>query len=239
MLLKTAARAREDGDTVYARLSALASNNDGRTAGPATPNVQRQKAVMGKALGQSGLAAGQIDYIEVNGSGSQVTDLLELKAIDAVYGHGEGSGRSADSPCGLGSIKPNIGHPLCAEGIASFIKAVLMIQHHSLVPFLSGQQPLRHFDLERSAFYFPRNAVALPEGRPLRIALNCFADGGNNVHAILQSPEAPTVPARRQPLAAPILHRQRQGHAPLAATMEPLPVARDNAPATSMIWEQL
>ncbi|AZE49481.1 Modular polyketide synthase [Pseudomonas chlororaphis] len=239
VLLKTAAQARRDGDTVYARLSALASNNDGRTAGPATPNVQRQKAVMARALGQSGLAAGQIDYIEVNGSGSQVTDLLELKAIDAVYGHGEDSERSAEHPCGLGSIKPNIGHPLCAEGIASFIKAVLMIQHHSLVPFLSGQQPLRHFNLERSAFYFPRNAVTLPEGRPLRIALNCFADGGNNVHAILQSPAAPTVSARRRPLAAPILHRQRQGHAPLAATMEPLSVARDNAPATSMIWEQL
>ncbi|MGE7955633.1 beta-ketoacyl synthase N-terminal-like domain-containing protein [Pseudomonas sp. NPDC089530] len=239
VLLKTAAQARRDGDTVYARLSALASNNDGRTAGPATPNVQRQKAVMAKALGQSGLAAGQIDYIEVNGSGSQVTDLLELKAIDAVYGHGAGTGRAADSLCGLGSIKPNIGHPLCAEGIASFIKAVLMIRHHSLVPFLSGQQPLRHFDLERSAFYLPRNAVALPEGRPLRIALNCFADGGNNVHAILQSPETPTVPARRQPLAAPILQRQRQGHGPLAGTMEPLPVARANASATAMIWEQL
>ncbi|PXX69496.1 Phosphopantetheine attachment site [Pseudomonas sp. LAMO17WK12:I10] len=239
VLLKTAARARLDGDTVYARLSALASNNDGRTAGPATPNVQRQKAVMGKALGQSGLTPGQIDYIEVNGSGSQVTDLLELKAIDAVYGQGQGVGRSAGNPCGLGSIKPNIGHPLCAEGIASFIKAVLMIQHHSLVPFLSGQLPLRHFDLERSAFYFPRNAVALPEGRPVRIALNCFADGGNNVHAILQSPAAPTVPARRQPLAAPILNRERQSHAPLAATMEPIPLARDHAPATSMIWEQL
>ncbi|PKA71716.1 polyketide synthase PksJ/polyketide synthase PksN [Pseudomonas baetica] len=238
VLLKTAARARQDGDTVYARLSALASNNDGRTAGPATPNVQRQKAVMGKALGQSGLTPGQIDYIEVNGSGSQVTDLLELKAIDAVYGLGAGAGHSPESPCGLGSIKPNIGHPLCAEGIASFIKAVLMIQHRSLVPFLSGQQPLRHFDLERSAFYFPRNAVALPAGQPLRIALNCFADGGNNVHAILQSPETPATPARRQPLAAPILHRQCQGQAP-AATLKPIPLARDRANATSMIWEQL
>jgi acyl transferase domain-containing protein/acyl carrier protein len=239
VLLKTAAQARLDGDTVYARLSALASNNDGRTAGPATPNVQRQKAVMSKALGQSRLAPGQIDYIEVNGSGSQVTDLLELKAIDAVYGRGEDAGSSDPSPCGLGSIKPNIGHPLCAEGIASFIKVVLMIQHHSLVPFLSGQQPLRHFDLERSAFYFPRNAMAMPEGRPLRIALNCFADGGNNVHAILQSPQVPTTPARRQPLAAPTLHRQRQGYAPVLATMEPIPVARDNSHATAMIWEQL
>jgi len=251
VLLKTAAQARRDGDTVYARIRALASNNDGRTAGPATPNVQRQKAVMSKALGQSGLAPEQIDYIEVNGSGSQVTDLLELKAIDAVYGRGEGAGRAHGSPCGLGSIKPNIGHPLCAEGIASFIKAVLMIQHHSLVPFLSGQQPLRHFDLEGSAFYFPRNAVALPEGQPLRIALNCFADGGNNVHVIVQSPESPATPPRRQPLAAPTLHRQRQrqhreqeqaqeqAQAPAAMAQKPIPVTRDNPRATSMIWEQL
>jgi acyl transferase domain-containing protein len=79
-------------------------------------------------------------------------------------------------------MKPNIGHPLCAEGIASFIKVALMLQHQQLVPFLSGQEPLAHYSIERSGFAFPRQAQAFEMEYA---ALNCFADGGTNAHVIL------------------------------------------------------
>nr|WP_269822512.1 beta-ketoacyl synthase N-terminal-like domain-containing protein [Dictyobacter vulcani] len=132
VLVKTVRQAQQDGDRIYAVIKATAVNNDGRTAGPATPNLQAQKEVMQTALARSGKRAEEISYVEANGSGSMVTDLIELKAIQAVYG---GCGMR---PLGLGSIKPNIGHPLCAEGIASLIKVVLMLQQRQQVPFLSG-----------------------------------------------------------------------------------------------------
>jgi len=199
--LKSMSRALRDGDTIYAVIKALAINNDGRTAGPAAPNLQAQQDVMRQALSRSGLQAQDIPYIEVNGSGSEVTDLLELKAIEAVY--------RADRalPCELGSMKPNIGHPLCAEGIASFIKSALMLHRGQRVPFLSGQVPMKHYDLGASPFRFYR-AGDEPGPTLTRAAINCFADGGTNAHVILEGWDEADAPAPRHwPLPPPPLKK--------------------------------
>ncbi len=197
VLLKPLARAQADGDRVLAVLEGIAVNNDGRTAGPATPNLRAQRDVMAEALALSGRVPRDIGWVEANASGSTVTDLLELKAIEGVYGVGP-----ARSPrLALGSVKPNIGHPLAAEGIAAFIKVVLMLHHRQQVPFRSGQQPLPHFDLDASAMYFPREPRPWPEDAD-RAALNCFADGGTNVHLLL-APAPADHRAARAPLPQP------------------------------------
>ncbi|WP_444944874.1 SDR family NAD(P)-dependent oxidoreductase [Microbulbifer sp. ZKSA006] len=177
-MLKTRQQAERDGDTIYALIKGISTNNDGRTAGPATPNVEAQKNVMKSALAKSGFSADDVEYIEVNGSGSTITDLLELKAIDSVYG------RNVSKPCYLGSMKPNIGHPLCAEGIAGFIKTVLMLHKRSTVPFLSGQVPMDHFGIEASRFEFCRKPQPWDSGLAV---LNSFGDGGTNAHVVIQS----------------------------------------------------
>lgn len=179
VMLKTLNQALEDSDTIYGVISGLSINNDGRTAGPATPNMEAQKSVLAQALAKSNNAPQSVSYIEANGSGSEITDLLELKAIEAIY-------RSNDkTPCALGSVKPNIGHLLCAEGIAAFIKVVLMLYHRQYVPFLSGEEPMKHYNLEASPFTFYRKGSIWDT--PKRVAgINCFADGGTNAHVILE-----------------------------------------------------
>uniref|UniRef100_UPI001E3CDA42 type I polyketide synthase n=1 Tax=Bradyrhizobium sp. Leaf401 TaxID=2876564 RepID=UPI001E3CDA42 len=199
VLLKTFDQAVKDGDQIYAVIKALATNNDGRTAGPAAPNLQAQKQVMEAALAKSGKTAEDITHIDVNGSGSEVTDLLELKAIETVYR------QSSTSPCSLGSMKPNIGHPLCAEGIASFIKVALMLHHRQWVPFLSATQPMKHYNLDHSPFHFVREAMAWDDPQPVA-AINSFADGGTNAHVILQA-AATARAAARHPIPPPPLHR--------------------------------
>ncbi|UJF34763.1 KR domain-containing protein [Paenibacillus hexagrammi] len=204
VLLKTVDQAIADGDRIYATIKAIAVNNDGRTAGPATPNLQAQKEVMKHALAQSGKKPEEISYIEANGSGSEVTDLLELKAIQSVY-------RSSNSAiCGLGSMKPNIGHPLCAEGIASFIKVILMLQNKQIVPFLSGEMAMTHFDMKSTSFHFYRNLTDWSDLQRTA-AINCFADGGTNAHVILEAWEEPEElhvhSATRHPLPPPELKR--------------------------------
>ncbi|MNH88436.1 Polyketide synthase PksL [compost metagenome] len=202
VLLKTLDQARRDGDSIYAVVKAAAVNNDGRTVGPAAPNPQAQKDVMRAALDRSGKRPEDISYIEANGSGSAVTDLLELKAIQSVY-RAEGP-----APIGVGSVKPNIGHPLCAEGIAGFIKVVLMLQHRSQVPFLSGEKAMPHFDPESAGIHFNREAEEWRESQPVA-AINCFADGGTNAHVILESwTEQAGYLTRRRPLPAPELKKR-------------------------------
>lgn len=180
VLLKTVDKAILDGDHIYSVIKGVAVNNDGRTAGPATPNIQRQKEVMETALLRSGRNASEVQYIEANGSGSEVTDLLELKSIQSVYGE------TGKSPIGIGSMKPNIGHPLCAEGIASLIKTVLMLHKKKFVPFLSGEQAMKHFDINTSRFYFNKKLTDWKDMTRIA-AINCFADGGTNCHIIIES----------------------------------------------------
>ncbi len=202
VVVKTKQQALKDKDRIYARIKGLAVNNDGRTAGPATPNIQAQKEVMLAALEKSKKRPEEIAYLEANGSGSEVTDLLELKAITGVY-------RAASKePLALGSIKPNIGHPLCAEGIAGFIKTVLMLHHGRMVPFLSGQEAMKHFALEETPLYFCRESKKW-QGIPRVAALNCFADGGTNAHVILQAhDDSENKRPHREPLAPLTLKRR-------------------------------
>lgn len=179
VFLKSKEAALANGDYVYGSIKGLSVNNDGRTAGVATPNIHAQKSVMRNALSKSGLEPNQVEYLETNASGTQITDLLELRAVNDVYG-----GR--DLPLSIGSIKPNIGHPLCAEGIASLIKVLLMLDKGYHVPFLSGQKPLKHFNMDQSALFFERDFKKW-SGATRYASLNCFADGGTNVHVVLES----------------------------------------------------
>jgi polyketide synthase PksJ len=140
-----------------------------------------------------------VGWVEANGSGTEVTDLLELKAIQAVYG-------SAGRRLALGSVKPNIGHPLAAEGIAAFIKTVLMVSRAGGLPFRAGTRPLRHFDMDAAGLYFPAEPLAWPRTTPFA-AINCFADGGTNVH-VLVGPPPGAAPHTRPPLPPAVLDRR-------------------------------
>lgn len=179
VLLKSFNNTKVDEDTVYARIKGVEINNDGRTAGPATPNIEMQKQVMENALLKSGVTASDVSYIETNGSGTEVTDILELKAIESVYGC------SNRSSLEIGSVKPNIGHTLCAEGIAAFIKVALMLYHQSYVPFISGDIPMKHFNFDDSSMHMCREIKRWDSERRIA-AINSFADGGTNAHVILE-----------------------------------------------------
>ncbi|MFH8902660.1 amino acid adenylation domain-containing protein [Streptomyces coeruleorubidus] len=227
VVLKPLAQAQADGDRVLAVLEGIAINNDGRTAGPATPNLRAQKDVMAEALALSGRAPQDVGWVETNASGSTVTDLLELKAIEGVYG----AGPARSTRLALGSVKPNIGHPLAAEGIAAFIKVVLMLHHRQQVPFRSGQQPLPHFDLEASAMYFPRERRPWPGGAD-RAALNCFADGGTNAHLLL-APAPADHRAARAPLPQPLPERT----VVIRGTASESPDAPGRPAAAGLFWD--
>ena len=109
------------------------------------------------------------------------------------------------------AIKPNIGNPLCAEGIANFIKVVLMLQHQQFVPFLSGQQSMKHYNIEASPFYFNHKPAQWTNTSRIA-AINCFADGGTNAHVILEAWEgSASQPIKRHPNPSPEINRQQFG----------------------------
>jgi len=182
ILLRPLTHAIADGNRVLGVIKGIAVNNSGRTAGPNAPNLEAQKDVIASALQESGLQPQDITAIEASGAGSEISDLLELKALAAILGD-NGESRA---PCCLGSVKANIGHLLSAAGLASFIKAVLSLNHAEHPPFLSAIEPLFHFDSASAGFVFNHDKWPWESARRAA-CITSFPDGGTNCSVIVEA----------------------------------------------------
>lgn len=184
VVLKRLSDAIRDGNHIYGVIKAIASNNDGLTLGPGSPNINAQKQVMQDALVSGGKQVVDIGYIEVNGGGSPVVDSLEIKALTQVY--------LLDNlslpPCYIGSVKPNVGHLLLASGMAGFIRCVLSVHNKQIPPFLSALEPFEHYDFSSSRVQFNRRTIEWTtlSGKTRIAAQNSFPDGGTNCHLLIE-----------------------------------------------------
>ncbi|MBL1065924.1 type I polyketide synthase [Streptomyces sp. 7-21] len=197
VVLKRLSDAQRDGDTVYAVIRGGAVNNDGESSGLTTPNGRAQKAVLARALANTGLTPHDIDYVETHGTGTLLGDPIEIDAIHQVYG----KDRDASRPLVLGAVKGNIGHLESAAGIASLIKTVLCL-YHGEVPPVTGLTELNpRIKPVAGAFSFPAAAEPWPEtgDRPRFAAISSFGFSGTNAHLILS--DRPD-PAHGQPANA-------------------------------------
>jgi acyl transferase domain-containing protein len=111
-----------------------------------------------------------------------IGDPIELRALSELF-HDVTEDRQF---CGVGSVKTNIGHLLCAAGVAGFIKVVLSLYHKQLPPTLNCEYPNPRFDFETSPFY-PN--IRLSEWQPRnslrRAGVSSFGFAGTNVHTVL------------------------------------------------------
>jgi acyl transferase domain-containing protein len=208
IMIKRLHDAIEDGNRIYGVIKAVAVNNDGRTLGPGSPNMEAQKEVMRRALAESGKTIEDIGYIEVNGGGSPVTDTIEIKALNDIYK----LDNTGLTPCVLGSIKPNVGHLLLSSGLAGFIRCMLSLHHKKIPLFLSAEESVDYFDFKSSRIHFNRETVDwdTEPGKKRTASLNSFPDGGTNCHVIMEEFVAgEEYKQHYYPLATPSLHKKQ------------------------------
>jgi acyl transferase domain-containing protein len=184
IMIKRLSDAIKDGNKIYGVIKSIAVNNDGRTLGPGSPNLDAQKEVMRQALSASGKNAEEIGYIEVNGGGSMVTDTIEIKALNDIYK----LDNTNLKPCVLGSIKPNVGHLLLSSGLAGFIRCILSLYYKKIPPFLSAKESVNYYDFGASRVHFNRSALdwKAEPGQKRVASQNSFPDGGTNCHVIME-----------------------------------------------------
>ncbi len=160
-------------------------NNDGkRKVGYTAPSVEGQAEVIRAAYQVSEVDPDSIGYIETHGTGTTLGDPIEIKALV------KGMNRTPDNNnrCPIGAVKTNIGHLDAAAGVASFIKAVLCLNHGLIPPTLHFTSPNPELELEKIPFYVNNQLMewGRMNNRTLRAGVSSFGIGGTNVHVVLE-----------------------------------------------------
>jgi 3-oxoacyl-[acyl-carrier-protein] synthase II len=132
------------------------------------PDRDGQVRAMREALSESGVAPGDVGYINAHGTATAVGDVVEAEAINAVFG-------DAAARVPVSSTKSLHAHLLGAAGALEFAGALLPLLRGWLPPTAWLEQPdpacrLRHVPLRAERVQPPRAVMS-----------NSFAFGGSNV----------------------------------------------------------
>ncbi|MFF7856439.1 amino acid adenylation domain-containing protein [Streptomyces sp. NPDC007904] len=245
VVLKRLDRAEADGDTIHAVIRGTGLNHGGGTGGYTVPNPRAQAALIGATLRRAGVAPSSVGYLEAHGTGTELGDPVELRALALAF---EDAGENG--PLRVGSVKSNIGHAEAAAGIAGLTKAILQLRHARLVPTLHAERPNPKLGLEGTALRVQTSGEPWTGAGPRRAAVSSFGAGGSNAHVVLEEYAAePAEPYRVPgpvliPLSAPDAGRLAEtaralatavdGHA-LADIARTLHAGRDHGPCRAAV----
>ncbi len=183
VILKRLSEAEADGDRIWAVIRGAAVNHGGTGVGLTVPNTPGLEQVMEAALADAGVGPLEVDFIEAHGTGTTVGDLIELNAVNAVYGQGG----NASEPVIIASVKTNVGHLESAAGIAGLMKAALVVSQGVIPRHLHFRDPHPGLDWEGLPLLVPTETVAWPDDRqrPRMVGVNSFGISGTNSHIVV------------------------------------------------------
>ncbi|KUI56669.1 Lovastatin diketide synthase LovF [Cytospora mali] len=181
LLVKSLAKALEDGDSIRAVIRGTAVNQDGRTPGINLPSTTAQETLIRSAYKDAGLDFSGTGYFEAHGTGTAAGDPLETAAVGRVFA----DSRKSSQPLYIGSIKTNIGHLEGGAGLAGLVKAMYILEKGRIPPNLWLEKVNPKIDLEGWKLAIPTSLIPWPTSGPRRISVNSFGYGGTNAHCIL------------------------------------------------------
>ncbi|MDR7474232.1 MAG: beta-ketoacyl-[acyl-carrier-protein] synthase family protein, partial [Armatimonadota bacterium] len=166
LVLEEYGRAVRRNAPLYGELLGYGTSNDAYHMTAPLPSGQQAARAMRQALGDAGLAAEQIGYINAHASSTPLNDAVETAAIKLALGE-----HAYRVP--VSGTKPMHGHALGASGAIEAALCLLALRHDYLPPTLNLDEPDPQCDLD----YIPQ------VGRSARvdyILSNSFGFGGIN-----------------------------------------------------------
>lgn len=197
LVLKRLDKAVADADQIHAVIVESGVGHDGKTSGIFLPNGDAQEALARSVYMKAGLDPRDTLFVESHGTGTVAGDNAEVGSIARVFGRE--AGRTSDLP--IGSIKANIGHLEAASGVASMIKAIMILKKNQIPPQLNFVNQKPSLRLQERGLKVPLELVSLtPPGYvgPRRVSVNSFGYGGTNAHAILEAHVPAPLPTNAQ-----------------------------------------
>ncbi|MGB7605372.1 MAG: type I polyketide synthase [Lutisporaceae bacterium] len=183
LLLKKMSKAIEDNDNIYAVIKGSAINNDGASNGITAPNAEAQEDVIVQAWKAAGINPETVYYIESHGTGTVLGDPIEIKGLENAFR------RFTDRKqfCGIGSVKPSVGHLVSASGLASVIKVVLSLKNGMIPASMNFEEPNPFINFCDSPVYVnDKLRVWNKSETPRRAGVSSFGFSGTNCHIVIE-----------------------------------------------------
>jgi 3-oxoacyl-[acyl-carrier-protein] synthase II len=172
MVLEDEAHARRRGARVLGELVGYGVSGDAHHLTQPRPDGAGAVLAMRRALENAAVNADEIDYINAHGTGTPLNDVIETRAVKALFG-----GRAYRIP--ISSTKSAIGHTLGAAGALEAVASLLALRAGFVPPTVTLENPDPECDLD----YVPKRARAAE----LRTVLsNSYGFGGNNTSLVLR-----------------------------------------------------
>jgi len=124
------------------------------------------------AMKPAGIGSGDVDYVNLHGTSTQLNDRIESRALKLVLGE-----RAREVP--MSALKSQIGHPQGACGAAGIAATIVAMQSGQIPPTINLEKPDPECDLD----YVPE------AGRRKEIehaVCNCIAFGSKNSAVVLR-----------------------------------------------------
>ncbi|MFN8576326.1 MAG: AMP-binding protein [Candidatus Sericytochromatia bacterium] len=178
VVLKKLSKAIEEKNNILAVIKSSTVNHDGASQGLTAPNGQSQIKLLKSALKKSKLNPKDISLIETHGTGTNLGDPIELRAIDEVF--------DSSKKIILGAVKSNIGHLESAAGIAGVIKTVLALNSKKIPANLHFNKLNTKSYINESKFIFPTETLDWNSDKKRRAFVNSFGISGTNSNIVLE-----------------------------------------------------
>ena len=178
VVLESLEHAHARDAAIYAELAGFGMSADAHHL--IHPNEAGAARAMEAALADARVAPEGISYINAHGTGTEVNDATETRAIRQVF-------RSHADTLAVSSTKGAHGHALGASGALELAATVLAVRNGVVPPTINFIEPDPACDLD----YCPNEARTMPLAAALS---NSFAFGGLN--AVLTVKKWPDEPAR-------------------------------------------
>jgi len=167
LVLENYEQAEARGAKILGEIAGFSSLCD--SSNMASPSSEAIRRCMHAALGDAGISASEIDYVNAHATGTLQGDASEAQAVADLLG----------SAAPVSSLKGHLGHTMAASGSIETIATVRMMQESTIIPTANLTVPAE----ECSAI---NNVLHLQE-RPITYALkNNFALGGINTALVLR-----------------------------------------------------
>jgi 3-oxoacyl-[acyl-carrier-protein] synthase II len=172
VVLEELEHAKKRGARIYAEIIGYGMSGDAHHITAPSEDGNGAYRAMAAALKRAEIDPSEIDYINAHGTSTPKGDMIELGAVNRLFG-------DHARRVSISSTKSATGHLLGAAGATEAIYSILAINNQIVPPTLNLDQPSAGCD---SLDLVPHQA----KERPVHVALsNSFGFGGTNVSLVL------------------------------------------------------